>query len=507
MGEQTFFTRKMGGARPSAKTLKTGISRKKTVLPRSRSKLDLPTGKIATKRVASRTQKRGESLAQIGLTTLAEQVFGKDAVGILKKNNFSARDIWEMSTPTTQCNNTIGAIEYGKTECWICGLVIKDKAECEHVLPIAQAAIFLSLYSSRHDPEKQRHDISVEYGWAHSVCNQEKGDTSGILYRGENLGINSVAIQTILGKIYKSNRSKVFKDELHKKYKTLEIFKKKRIEPASEKYSEIIDGFIGAPDNKPLVNLFVMAGYALLEDTSTINPKTYDILFNKESLKENMKLLDEERIKTIREYLGLSEAADGITKKTDVLVKMEKSLLKKIEKNITKYIGPYGYNLTSVSTNIHSLDFLERVFLRYGNLKRDSDVKKMIEVTSDFLTQKYFQTIFEKTNNSRFEKLKTRLKEGIVDFTDNIKKNGISLEELDEEYELYSSGEFQVTMEDIQSASKSMSVDRSVEDAKTALLLLKGDDSDLEELMEAAGFLSKLKQASRSRPSASKMSD
>ena len=62
-------------------------------------------------------------------------------------------------------------------------------------------------------------------------------------------------------------------------------------------------------------------------------------------------------------------------------------------------------------------------------------------------------------------------------------------------------------MEDIQSASKSMSVDRSVEDAKTALLLLKGDDSDLEELMEAAGSLSKLKQASRSRPSASKMSD
>ena len=61
------------------------------------------------------------------------------------------RGIYETSTPTTQCNNTVGKFKDGR-ECYICGMPIIQQdlrlgvnglnPECEHILPIAQAMLF-----------------------------------------------------------------------------------------------------------------------------------------------------------------------------------------------------------------------------------------------------------------------------------------------------------------------------------------------------------------------------
>jgi hypothetical protein len=137
----------------------------------------------------------GSELAEIELTTLAEAIFGRAYIRELMSKEIirTVRDIWELSSPTTQCENIIGKIEMGKTPCWICSLPITTEEgltpECEHVLPIAQAVVYLGLYST--SAEKQifpkdmyvldgapRQALLLEYKWAHRVCNQIKNDDS-----------------------------------------------------------------------------------------------------------------------------------------------------------------------------------------------------------------------------------------------------------------------------------------------------------------------------------------
>ncbi len=91
----------------------------------------------------------------------------------------------------TQCNNTIGKVNpysFEKnnlescTKCYICGLpILHEKiggmaAECEHVLPVIVAAIYLSLYKKKAN--RGSDEIKLVYQWAHETCNQEKGAIS-----------------------------------------------------------------------------------------------------------------------------------------------------------------------------------------------------------------------------------------------------------------------------------------------------------------------------------------
>jgi len=91
----------------------------------------------------------------------------------------------------TQCNNTIGKVNpysFEKnnlescTKCYICGLpILHEKiggmaAECEHVLPVIVAAIYLSLYKNKAN--RGSDEIKLVYQWAHETCNQEKGAIS-----------------------------------------------------------------------------------------------------------------------------------------------------------------------------------------------------------------------------------------------------------------------------------------------------------------------------------------
>ena len=458
-----FLEEQNGGAKRTQSKRKIFSVKKKTLVKKKSVGLTQRAAETVIGAKSKKfTMKKGDSLTQIGLTALAKEIFGKETVEMLKKHNFSARDIWEMSSPTTQCNNTVGKIEYDKTQCWICGLTIKkDKgfsAECEHVLPVAQAAIFISLYNPHQISDELPYNISLEYGWAHNVCNQEKGQMSGILYKDEGLQPNEKDIKILLEKIYKSKRSKLFTEEIKKTYGTLDNFQQQRRAAISEKYSAIIKAFTGAPGNEIIMNLFIMAGYALLEHPEKVNPKLQEILYNKEALQVSLKLLNKERIKTIRDYLGLGENTDTISKKGNILLELEDTLLKRIQKNIGTKFGLYKSKISDLSSYTHSLDFLQRIYLKYGDLKKPANVKKMVDITSDFLTRKYFEKIYETTkDNPRYKSLNIVLNENIVHLNENIKANGVQPEELDDEFQIYSSGQTNPTVEEIKSMDRSVS--------------------------------------------------
>jgi len=106
-----------------------------------------------------------------------------------------ARDYFERTSPTIQCNSVgkrVDPYDYNNaesirtcTKCYICGLPILTSylkasgmtAQCEHILPILYAAIYLKLYSpadrnrALNDP-----DLQLEYLQACEICNQIKSN-------------------------------------------------------------------------------------------------------------------------------------------------------------------------------------------------------------------------------------------------------------------------------------------------------------------------------------------
>lgn len=129
--------------------------------------------------------------ATIRTSSLAKHVFGEETVNNWVASGRTTRQIWELSTPRTQCTNII---KYDGT-CWICGYAMKSKSGmnmygpvCEHILPIAQASFFLGLFAYRN-----KDDISpgmkLEYGWAHRTCNAIKSNISFIKSTRDEHGI------------------------------------------------------------------------------------------------------------------------------------------------------------------------------------------------------------------------------------------------------------------------------------------------------------------------------
>ena len=123
----------------------------------------------------------------IETTALALLMFGPERVALWEaRYGGDSRDIFEIADPEDQCHGAIGGIAYGETPCWICGMPIffeKDdlpdrdanghSPECEHVLPIAQAALFLQLYDKSNTDATQ---FALEYDWSHKTCNQTKNN-------------------------------------------------------------------------------------------------------------------------------------------------------------------------------------------------------------------------------------------------------------------------------------------------------------------------------------------
>jgi hypothetical protein len=123
--------------------------------------------------------KQSFKIDEVKLKELAIFMYGKPKVDEWTKAGKNVRKIFELSRPTTQCNNTIGP-STGKT-CWLCGLGFDKRQaftpQCEHVLPIAQAVYYLELYSSDNSKPADIDFLKLEYEWAHPYCNYRKTDS------------------------------------------------------------------------------------------------------------------------------------------------------------------------------------------------------------------------------------------------------------------------------------------------------------------------------------------
>ena len=167
----------------------------------------------------------------IETTALALLMFGPERVALWEaRYGGDSRDIFEIAEPEDQCQGTAGPITYKTTLCWICGMPIyfskdelpgKDEnghsAECEHVLPVAQAALFLQLYDKSN---KSSELFELEYDWAHKTCNQTKNND--VYFKKKSSGglapsvvpgpdflpeIDEVKYRAMLENVYKSTRS------------------------------------------------------------------------------------------------------------------------------------------------------------------------------------------------------------------------------------------------------------------------------------------------------------
>ena len=170
---------------------------------------------------------------------LAIDTFGTDAVKKWEGAGYKVRQIWELSSPTTQCTNIIGGVD-ATTPCWLCGLKIQEtptiKANCEHVLPIAQAVMVLDLYKAKVERGNESPFFKLEYAWAHSICNQIKDDD--VYFKDTSpLEVDEVAIGRLLTNIRKSTREGI--EQLLPKFGP--DWEKTRTPIIAKKYQEIIN--------------------------------------------------------------------------------------------------------------------------------------------------------------------------------------------------------------------------------------------------------------------------
>jgi hypothetical protein len=115
-------------------------------------------------------------------------------------NKLFARDWWERTSPTGQCGNVIGPFVPDVTVCYICDIPIQSNAECEHILPVFSAAMYLTLYRNDYkvitdkvkkgislNPDEQKiyNELKLEYAWAHRCCNQKKSNINFLTYTSD----------------------------------------------------------------------------------------------------------------------------------------------------------------------------------------------------------------------------------------------------------------------------------------------------------------------------------
>jgi hypothetical protein len=243
------------------------------------------------------------------LTKVAKQVFGENVgklLNSLKARKISVRQIWELATPTIQCNNVIGKVVYGTTQCWICGLKVTQDAgmtpECEHILPIAQAAIYLKLYNSemKKDGFKDYPWVENEYAWAHSMCNRIKSDTCPLVVKGNVFKVDEKQITELLKSIMTTTRegSEKLKANLSSKYASLKAFQSDMVPKIKERYDKIIE-FIASEEKgrSHYAKLITLAGISGLSDIKYIRPELHTLLNPEEVAKmaaEEMDVIENE---------------------------------------------------------------------------------------------------------------------------------------------------------------------------------------------------------------------
>ena len=341
-----------------------------------------------------------------GLTAIARFIFGDEIIDEVIKRKFTVRDIWEFSTPTTQCNNVIDPHVIDKTECWICGLpIIKDlgmTAECEHILPIAQAAIYLKLYNdSLKAVAKDDKWINSEYGWAHKVCNQEKNDMCALVKKEHIFEVDATQIKNLLMKIYDSKRvdSKSIKGVLRKHFNKVNKFINSRLQPITDRYNHIINTMVNAPEeNRSLsAKLITLAGYSGLSDLSIIRPELHDLL-NPDAVAQVIKEAREKLDIQSRAYMT-GTPLDILTKNIDLYDEIQTHVVDKLHGYIKhipvlpkyrEYFARRGIDPRSPVKSLNPENYQSNMFKFIGEVypklfQHIKNKETVINIISDFI--------------------------------------------------------------------------------------------------------------------------
>lgn len=231
---------------------------------------------------------QGMQVTENSMTPIAKTIYGKE---VLDKFGETARKIYEGSSPQTQCSNVIKKPLTPDTPCWICGIKLDMtgtkpgfKTICEHVLPIAQAVFYLSLYTTRvYTPDEELNlpqlsdkILELEYEWSHEICNSEKNDV--LLIKKENdpltgtpiLSVDTRNVDLLLNKILHSNRQGA--SQLGKEIANVENWFTDRQKFIKARVEEITT-FLNRPTDPGLGNLVELAGWASMVDPANLTDK------------------------------------------------------------------------------------------------------------------------------------------------------------------------------------------------------------------------------------------
>jgi len=331
-----------------------------------KKKMGVKAAKSPTRKVHKKQPRTAHEYSEIGLQDLAILLFGEETVKEVKKK-MDVREIWNISTNTTQCNNVIGKVN-AETPCWICGLKIDASdpgmsPECEHVLPVAQAVIYLSLYSAKkkHNTTPERTVRKMEYGWAHTVCNQDKSDICCMVNAGNKAAVSDRNIKYILKKIYTSNRadSVKIKSEVKALYPTLDSFIDGRLGPVRKRYEDIVD-YLNPSSGENRFKLTILAGLVTAMDYSNIREEAHE-LFSPEFLAEK-----EQQKRALKELLTHEIQQDIVStlgkEKLDLVVDVAKIIDSVVDIfNIQKLHQIKHYNLIELDNTAITKDWEDKL--------------------------------------------------------------------------------------------------------------------------------------------------
>lgn len=286
--------------------------------------------------IAETTEQSIGELFKLKAQGLAIATFGVERIAVWKIKFGEVRKIWEEFDPDPQCQNTIGSAE-GK-ECWICGMAVDPvqhhptKAEretgittnpfapeCEHILPIAQAALFLDLYRATPNKEEKLaarktkkpapilpipdNVYRLEYDWSHSLCNQTKNDD---VYLEDILASAKGPMQDLPVIDDKGYRSGLLREILNTKRDRGDEFKKALLADIAEKYNGNVNKWYQARSDifvEKYKNIFSFLG----ETNRLKSPQLYMLALASCSLELANRIRDPRR----RNVLGLPPRAGG----------------------------------------------------------------------------------------------------------------------------------------------------------------------------------------------------
>jgi hypothetical protein len=327
---------------------------------------------------------------EVGATKMAEILFTSRKVDEFKeKTGLTVRQIWEIASTKTQCNNTVGQLGED-TDCWICGFPIEVNAgagrglapECEHVLPVVQARFFLTLYNTDMKEDslqgKAKEVLKLEYAWAHTICNQEKGNVSFIQSNPDtDFSVNTAGIRTLLKNIYKSKRfdSGILKNQIDryinnnnnnndKNATGSDAWKKYRSKIITKRITDIIQYLKnGRPEG--IYNLLLITG-----TVDSISPENLN--------KKFAKLLENNDVRTFVEYV-----------KQDVgsLLETETQLLLRRAKDV--------FSFTVINMK-RKREFYQKLF-GIVQLDKDSIIQSLYNNMLEL--SKYYTSVYEKFYN------------------------------------------------------------------------------------------------------------